>query len=38
MPCMMCINNDDATRSGSKCNNVMTKKKMLEEGEGFFFF
>jgi hypothetical protein len=25
IPCMMCITNDDATRSGSKCNNVMKK-------------
>jgi len=30
----MCIINDDATRNGSKHNNVMKKKKMLEEGEG----
>ncbi len=29
----MCITNDDATRNGNKCKNVM-KKKMLEEGEG----
>jgi hypothetical protein len=30
---MMCITNDDATRNGNKCNDVMKKKKMLEEGE-----
>ncbi len=30
---MMCITNDDATRNGSKRNDVM-KKKLLEEGEG----
>jgi hypothetical protein len=30
----MCITNDDATRNGNKCNNVMRKKKMLKEGEG----
>jgi hypothetical protein len=30
----MCITNDDATRNGSKRNNVMKKKKMLEEREG----
>jgi hypothetical protein len=23
----MCITNDDATRNGSKCNNVMKKRK-----------
>jgi GTP cyclohydrolase II len=26
IPCMMCITNDDATRNGSKCNDVMEKK------------
>ncbi len=30
----MCITNDDATRNGSKDNEVMRKKKMLKEGEG----
>jgi len=30
---MMCITNDDATRNGSKRNDVMKKKKMLEEKE-----
>ncbi len=27
----MCITNDDAIGNGSKCNNVIEKKKMLEE-------
>jgi hypothetical protein len=31
---MICITNDDATRNCSKRNDVMEKKKMLEEGEG----
>jgi hypothetical protein len=30
----MCITNDDATRNGTKCNDVMKKNKMLEEGKG----
>jgi hypothetical protein len=30
----MCITKDDATRNGSKHNNMMKKKKMLEKGEG----
>jgi hypothetical protein len=30
----MCITNDDAISNDSKCNNVMEKKKMLEEGKG----
>ncbi len=30
----MCITNEDATRNGNKCNDVMKKKKMLEEGKG----
>ncbi len=34
MPCLMCITNDDATRNENKHNNVMEKKKMLEEGKG----
>jgi hypothetical protein len=34
IPCMMCITNHDATKNGSKCNDVMKKKKILEEGEG----
>jgi hypothetical protein len=33
IPCVMCITNDDATRNGNKCNNVMKKKKMFEEKE-----
>ncbi len=33
IPYVMCISNDDATRNGNKCNNMM-KKKMFEEGEG----
>jgi hypothetical protein len=32
IPCVMCITNDDTTRNGSKCNDVMKKKKMLKEG------
>jgi hypothetical protein len=31
---MMCIINDNATSNGNKCNEVIKKKKMLEEGEG----
>jgi len=27
IPCVMCITNDDATRNGSKHNNVMKKKE-----------
>jgi len=27
IPCVMCITNDDATRNGSKCNNVMKKRE-----------
>jgi hypothetical protein len=34
IPSAMCITNDDAISNGSKCNNVMEKKKMLEEGKG----
>ncbi len=30
----MCITNDDATKNGNKHNDVMKKKKMLEEGKG----
>jgi hypothetical protein len=30
----MCITNDDAISNGNKHNNVMKKKKMLEEGKG----
>jgi len=30
----MCITNDNATSNGSKCNEVIRKKKMLQEGEG----
>jgi hypothetical protein len=30
----MCITNDDATRNDNKRNDVVKKKKMLEEGEG----
>jgi hypothetical protein len=33
IPCT-CITNDDATRNGNKHNDVMKKKKILEEGEG----
>jgi hypothetical protein len=33
IPCVMCISNDDTIRNGSKCNDVMKKKKMFEEGE-----
>ncbi len=33
-PSAMCITNDDAISNGSKCNNVMGKKKMFEEGKG----
>jgi len=29
----MCITNDDVTRNGIKCNDVMKKMKMVEEGE-----
>jgi hypothetical protein len=32
IPCVMCITNDDATKNGNKCNNMM-KKKMIEKGE-----
>jgi hypothetical protein len=31
---MMCITNYNATNNGSKGNEVIGKKKMLEEGEG----
>jgi hypothetical protein len=31
---MMSIINDDVIRNGSKHNDMMKKKKMLEEGEG----
>jgi hypothetical protein len=34
IPSMMCITNDDAISNGNKSNNVMKKKKMLEEGKG----
>ncbi len=34
IPCVLNIINDDTTRNGNKCNDVMKKKKMLEEGEG----
>jgi hypothetical protein len=34
IPCVMCITNDDATKNGNKHNDVMKKKKMLEEGKG----
>lgn len=34
IPNVMCIFNDDATSNGSKCNDVMEEKKMLEEGKG----
>jgi hypothetical protein len=30
----MCITNDNATRNGNKHNNVIKRKKMLEEGKG----
>jgi hypothetical protein len=30
----MCITNDDAISNGSKHNNVMKKKRMLEKGKG----
>ncbi len=29
---MMCIPNDDATRNGNKCNNVMKKKENVWKG------
>jgi len=29
---MMCIPNDDATRNGNKCNNVMKKKENAWKG------
>ncbi len=29
----MCITNDDAINNGNKCNNVMKKRKMLEQGK-----
>jgi len=32
-PCVMCITNDDATRNGSKRNNVMKKKCLKREKE-----
>jgi hypothetical protein len=28
---MMCITNDDAISNGSKCNNVMRKRKCLKK-------
>jgi hypothetical protein len=31
---MTCITNDNATSNGNKCNEVIKKKKMLEEGAG----
>ncbi len=31
---VMCVTNDDALSNGSNCNNMMKKKKMLEEGKG----
>jgi hypothetical protein len=30
IPYVMCINNDDATRNGNKCNNMMKKIKCLK--------
>ncbi len=30
----MCITNDDVISNGITCNNVMKKKKMVEEGKG----
>jgi hypothetical protein len=30
----MCITYDDAISNGSKCKNVMKKKKKFEEGKG----
>jgi hypothetical protein len=33
IPCMMCITNDDATRNGNKCNDVMKKKCLKKEKE-----
>jgi hypothetical protein len=33
IPYMMCITNDDSTRNGNKCNNVMKKKCLKREKE-----
>jgi hypothetical protein len=34
IPTVMCITNDDAISNGSKCNNVMGKKKCLKKDKG----